>query len=116
MAGLTTLLKHGLAAPVVPAQLKGGQKTPDNFVPPYVRRRADQLDGALLEGWVRVLPQGHGLQEGQIAALDNAAFKRSRLNISPAPSARDDSTADRIIGSAASRRAIRQHVVGRGTR
>src|SRR5881394_577239 len=77
VAGLTTLLEYGLAALVVAAQIESGQKTTDYFVAPGIRRGADQLDGALLEGWIRVLPQGHPLQQGQIATLDNASRHRT---------------------------------------
>ena len=77
VTGLTTLLEHGLAALGVAAQLEGGQKTPDHFVTLGVRRGADQFDGALLEGWIRVLAQGHDLHQGQIATLDNSSFHRT---------------------------------------
>src|SRR5206468_12512266 len=71
---LTALLEYGLAALDVAAQVEGGQKTPDHFVALVIRAGADQLNGALLEGWIRVLPQGHDLHQGQIATLDGASF------------------------------------------
>src|SRR6266581_3012566 len=78
VAGLTTLLEYGLAALVVAAQLESGQKTPDHFVALVVRPGADELDGALLEGRIRMLPQGHDLHQGQIATLYGAPFHRAK--------------------------------------
>src|ERR1051325_5434954 len=63
MAGLATLLEQCFAVLDVAAPLERRTKAPDDFVAIGLGCRADHLDGALLEGSIRMLPQRHRLHQ-----------------------------------------------------